>query len=370
MISRALALLLLLVLAGVPALAGAGPEAVVLTYHIVESPSDTFYSMSRAAFRQQMEYIRSTGYTVISLADLHDYLAGERESIPDRSVVITVDDGWKCTFTEIFPVMQELGFPFTVFIYPNFIGQSYYALKWHEVVEMAEAGVDIQSHTHTHPFLTRGSDATVRFELEESRRILEAKTGKPVRFLAYPYGDYDRRIAAATREAGYDAGLTCDFGPVRRGSDPFRMKRVVIYEKTSFATFRKLLGAEELKLANATPAPGGSFDPEAPVVSARIDGYEDLDPKSVSLAILGLRSVPFSYDPRDGTISVVVRDPIPAGRYSAVVWGTDRETGRRRDASWSFTLREPDDRLVASADGEAGRTRRAGHATTAATHQE
>ena len=333
------ALLLSLVVAS--PLTASEPTAVVLTYHVVESPSDTFYSMSREAFRLQMEYLQSTGYEVISLADLTDYIAGRRESIPQNSVVITVDDGWKCTYTEIYPVLKEMGFPFTVFIYPNFIGQGAFALTWKEVREMADAGVDVQSHSFSHPFLTRRSDEALRRELAESKKVIESKTGKPVRFVAYPYGDYNTRVAEATSAAGYDAGLTCNFGAVEKGSNPFRMNRVVIYEKTSFAEFRKLVGASELRLAEAEPRPGKRGDPDRPVISARIEEFEALDPASVNLSVVGSGGrMPFSYDPRDGRISLVMREPMPAGKYRAAVWGTDRETGKRREAVWSFSIAE------------------------------
>ena len=49
-----------------------------------------------------------------------------------------------------------------------------------------------------------------------------------VEFVAYPYGDYDHIVTASAARAGYTAGLTCDYGPVRRGSDPLRMRRVAI----------------------------------------------------------------------------------------------------------------------------------------------
>ena len=331
------ALLLSLVIAS--PLAASEPTAVVLTYHVVESPSDTFYSMSREAFRLQMEYLQSTGYEVISLADLSDYVAGRRESIPQNSVVITVDDGWKCTYTEIYPVLKEMGLPFTVFIYPNFIGKGAYALTWKEVREMADNGVDVQSHSFSHPFLTKRSDAALQHELAESKKVIEAKTGKPVRFVAYPYGDYNTRVAEATAAAGYDAGLTCNFGAVEKGSNPFRMNRVVIYEKTTFAEFRKLVGASELRLAEAEPRPGKKGDPDRPVISARIEEFEALEPASVNLSVVGSRGrLPFSYDPRDGRISLVMREPMPAGKYRAAVWGIDRETGKRREAVWSFSI--------------------------------
>lgn len=347
MVPRIPLILLIIVLLALPAAAGEPtdePTAVVLTYHIVESPSDTFYSMSREAFRLQIDYLRETGYTVIPLADLVDYVAGRKESIPRQSVVITVDDGWKCTYTEIYPLLQEMGLPFTVFLYPKFIGASYYALTWDQVVEMSENGVDIQSHSNSHPFLTKHSDQSLRAELVESRRILEKKTGKPVRFLAYPYGDYNTRVAKATEEAGYDAGLTCDFGPVQKESNPFRMKRVVIYEKTTFAEFRKLVGAEKLGLVARAPEAGGLFDPHQPIVAARIDDFEALDPSSVRMTVLGMNQQPYSYDPRDGSISLVMREPLGKGHYRAAVWGIDRRTGTRREAVWSFHLPEGTDK--------------------------
>ena len=330
------ALLLSLVIAS--PLTASEPTAVVLTYHVVESPSDTFYSMSREAFRLQMEYLQSTGYEVISLADLTDYIAGRKESIPQNSVVITIDDGWKCTYTEMYPVLKEMGFPFTVFIYPNFIGQGAFALTWKEVREMADAGVDVQSHSFSHPFLTKRSKQALHHELAESKKVIEARTGKPVRFVAYPYGDYNTRVAEATSAAGYDAGLTCNFGAVEKGSNPFRMNRVVIYEKTTFSEFRKLVGASELQLAEAEPRPGKKGDPDRPVISARIEGFEALDPASVNLSVVGSGRLPFSYDPRDGRISLVMREPMPAGKYRAAVWGMDRETGKRREAVWSFSI--------------------------------
>ncbi|HEY0788668.1 MAG TPA: polysaccharide deacetylase family protein [Thermoanaerobaculia bacterium] len=344
--SAALALLLSLVPAGLGA--QDPPKAVVLTYHIVQSPNDTVYSMTREAFRRQMEYLRATGYTVISLADLHDYVTGRRESIPDPSVVVTVDDGWKCVYTEIFPVMKELGFPFTVFVYPKFIGQSAYALSWKDVRDMAEAGVDIQSHSYSHSYLTRRSIAGLKMELVESKRTIEKKTGKPVRFIAYPYGDYNARVMKATEAAGYEAGLTCNFGPVARGSNPFEMKRVVLYEKTSFAEFRRQLGTEQLQLARVSPEAGGRFDPEEPVVAATIAGFQELVPESVNLSILGLRRAPSSYDPRDGSISLVLKDAVAGRKYSAAVWGIDRRTGKRRDAVWTFTLPTAEAAIVAA----------------------
>ena len=105
-------------------------------------------------------------------------------------------------------------------------GKTSIALTWDQIREMSDAGADIQSHSLTHPYLTKRrhgsmSDAQyaswLRAELSESKRILEKESGKKVQFLAYPYGDYDASVAEASARAGYTAALTCDFAvPGRR----------------------------------------------------------------------------------------------------------------------------------------------------------
>ncbi|HEU4522634.1 MAG TPA: polysaccharide deacetylase family protein, partial [Thermoanaerobaculia bacterium] len=181
-------------------------------------------------------------------------------------------------------------------------------------------------------------------ELAESRRIIEKETGKDVRYLAYPYGDYDSRVAKMAARAGYDAALTCDFGRVKRGSDPLRMKRFVIDKQMTFADFRKYLGAGSMQLAEVTPKPGDSDQP-ARVISARIPNHEQLDPSSVGLALLSLGSVaPYSYDATTGSVSLVINESPEALRgknHRAVVWARDAKTGKRVEATWSFRFSEP-----------------------------
>lgn len=336
-------------------------EAIVLCYHVVQSPTDSVYSIDRSTFREQMQYLATTGYNIIPLAELLDYVEGRRDSLPPNPVVITVDDGWRCTYTEIYPELQKLNFPFTVFIYPKFIQRTRnpYALTWDEVREMSEAGVDIQSHSYSHPFLTHRRQITLsgeeyggwlQDELIRSKQAIEKEIGKPVRFLAYPYGDYDTRVARGVKRAGYDAALTCDYGPVRRGSDPFRMRRVSMYKDTTFATFREHLGGGGLRLNVITPEPGDSFDPKNPVVEARIDNFEKLDPESVRMTLLSLGQTPYSYNPENGSISLVVREKLKKSAHRVVVWGLEKETGRRLEASWSFHVGSREPAVSASSD--------------------
>jgi peptidoglycan/xylan/chitin deacetylase (PgdA/CDA1 family) len=325
--------------------------ATVLCYHIVESPQDPRMEISRETFLQHMRYLAVTGYNVIPLRDAYEYAVGKRKSLPKNSVVVTIDDGWRSTYTEVFPEMKKRHFPFTVFVYPRIIGQTPYALTWKQIREMANAGVDIQSHSYSHPFLTRKRNTSLddrRYaewlerELAESKRTLERETGRPVSFLAYPYGDYDHSLIPNVARAGYDAALTCDFGRVRRNSDPLRMKRVVIDKKMSFASFRHYLGAGSMALEAMTPQPNQVVDADPAIVAARLPNYRNLDPRSVGIALLSMTgTLPYSYDPRDGSVTLTIRDALKGSWQRALVWATEAKTGRRIEAMWSFRLSEP-----------------------------
>ena len=349
------------ILAAIPAFAaqkaidtgGNGP--IVLCYHIVESPQDPRMEISRETFQQHMRYLALTGYNVIPLRDAYEYATGKRASIPKNSVVVTIDDGWRSTYTEVFPEMQKRNFPFTVFIYPQIIGHTALALSWKQVREMADAGVDIQSHSLSHPFLTRARHQTlsddeyyswVEKELVQSKKILEKETGRTVSFLAYPYGDYNTALTRLVSRAGYDAGLTCEFGRVKQGSNPLRMKRLVVDKRMDFASFRHFLGAGSMSIEDVTPMPNQVFEPEQPVVvSAKLPNYKTLDPQSVGMAMLsGGGVVPYAYDPNDGSISIVLKDALESlkGKAArALVWATELKSGKRVEASWTFHVPDP-----------------------------
>ncbi|HUP60327.1 MAG TPA: polysaccharide deacetylase family protein [Thermoanaerobaculia bacterium] len=330
------------------------PTATVLCYHIVEAPAAPKMHITRDVFRQHLRYLEMTGYNVIPLRELYEYVTGKRASIPKNAVVITIDDGWRSTYTEAFPELQKRKFPFTVFIYPKIIGKTANALSWTQIREMAEAGVDIQSHSLSHPYLTKrhhrsfddeGYAKWVTRELAESKRILEKETGRKVQFLAYPYGDYDARLAKYVTKAGYSAALTCNFGRVKKGSNPLEMRRFVIDDRMDFAAFRRYLGASPLQIAAMTPKPGPLLDPGVSVVSAKIPAHEALDPKSVGMALLSLGAAkPYSYDARTGEVTLTLSDAIgslPSKFHRAVVWGTELKTGKRVEATWVFRVGPP-----------------------------
>ena len=256
-------LLLILLAALVRPIDSAQPRIIILGYHEVEddglpphaviprgnaaAPTDdemARYTVSTEAFREQMDALEAHGYEVVPLADVIDYLTGRRATLPARSAVITVDDGWRSTSTEIAPELAKRDWPFTAFVYPRVVEQHAhhpFNLRWSEIDALVKKGADVESHTYSHPFLTRAG--SLDDELNCSRDVIAAHTGQPVRFLAYPYGDYDDGVIAAAKAAGYEGAVTVKPGLVTRRSDPFALERYLLHHDTTLPEFERWLEA-------------------------------------------------------------------------------------------------------------------------------
>ncbi|MEO8152864.1 MAG: polysaccharide deacetylase family protein [Rhizobacter sp.] len=84
------------------------------------------------------------------------------------------------------------------------------ALNWDQVREMSQHGIEFGSHTVTHPVLSMQSDEEIRFELDQSRKVIQNETNTPVDLLAYPVGKsyaFNDKVIAIAKECGYRAAL-------------------------------------------------------------------------------------------------------------------------------------------------------------------
>ncbi len=99
-------------------------------------------------------------------------------------------------------------------------------ITWDEAREMQANGIEIGSHTLTHPILTRIGDERLKLELRESRSRLEEVFGRRIEHFCYPNGDHDDRVRHEVSQAGYRFAVTCVSGLNKKGNDPLRLRRI------------------------------------------------------------------------------------------------------------------------------------------------
>jgi peptidoglycan/xylan/chitin deacetylase (PgdA/CDA1 family) len=219
----------------------------ILTYHNLGEQAKGRLVLAAASFREQMRYLKTNGYRVVSLADFVEFTRLNRQ-LPQRAVVLTFDDGYRAFKDHAYPVLKELGFTATLFIYTDWVGAGRGALSWADLRELAAAGIDIQAHSKTHADLRRAQGETeaqyarrMQAELEQPQDLFNRNLGRRSPILAYPYGRWEEGLLPKVKEYGYIAAFS-----VRRQGNaafvrPLAGHRSQIYSEMTLDDFVKNL---------------------------------------------------------------------------------------------------------------------------------
>lgn len=175
----------------------------ILSYHSIDS-SGSVVSVTPADFEDHVACIAESGLRCVSLQQaLADRNA--TGSWPDRTAVITFDDGFASLHDHALATLKSHGFTATVYLVADYVGLTNDwetppvglgrrpLLTWGQIEDLHDAGWEIGAHTRTHPDLRGLSDVVLEEEIAGSREALEQHLGRTVESFAYPYGLYDQR---------------------------------------------------------------------------------------------------------------------------------------------------------------------------------
>jgi peptidoglycan/xylan/chitin deacetylase (PgdA/CDA1 family) len=211
---------------------------LVLCYHRVSSAEPHRLAVPLASLEAHLRLLARKRYRP---ARADQVVAGR-----GRLFHVTFDDAYR-SVAEALPALERYGVPATVFACSGYAEDGralrvpeldavveeapdeFATMRWDELRELAERGVEIGSHTIGHPHLPGLDDAELDRELRESRERIADELGRACRYLAYPYGDEDGRVRNAAHRAGYDAAFALPGS--RSPVDPFGLPRVDLYWK-------------------------------------------------------------------------------------------------------------------------------------------
>ncbi|MFI5368796.1 MAG: polysaccharide deacetylase family protein, partial [Spirochaetia bacterium] len=167
-----------------------------------DTPAVRRFIATPDTLEQELAYLRDDGYVSITFDDLVSHIT-KNTPLPQRPVILSFDDDWESQYTYAFPLLEKFGFTATFYIWTAVVGREHH-MTWDEISTLAKAGMQIGCHTITHPYLTRvKSDVSLRREIIGARTLIEEHVGVPVTTFAYPFGQYNERVAAIVREAGF-----------------------------------------------------------------------------------------------------------------------------------------------------------------------
>lgn len=216
-------------------------QVPILMYHYIrdasgESELGQNLSVSPQNFETHVKYLKENNYETLKLVDLSD---PDKKAISKiiyekkKPIVLTFDDGYTDAYSQAWPILKKYDFVATFFIIRNYVGKDNYMTQA-QIDELAKAGMEIGSHSLTHPDLTKISpdDAQSQIALSKDNALT----------FCYPSGKYNQAIVKLIQEAGYQAAVTTKFGIADQNSSILELPRVRV-ENTSAETLMDKIDA-------------------------------------------------------------------------------------------------------------------------------
>lgn len=189
-------------------------EVLILLYHNVTdkksiSSKDDLY-VHIDDFRDQLDYIVEMGYNVITLQELYDLRQNDQE-IPKKTIVLTFDDGDKSSYDVVFPELEKRNLKASFFVTTRQLNEKGFVTK-SNLIEMENAGQDIQSQGHNNEDFIESTIAQVHKSMYLSKKILEDILDKKVLFLVYPNSSFNSEVIRIAQDVGYEWALSTESG--------------------------------------------------------------------------------------------------------------------------------------------------------------
>ncbi len=220
----------------------------VLCYHAIDPDWESPLAVRPEDFEDQCRVIAESGGAAPAGLDT-----------PAGRHVITFDDGFACLMKHALPSLRRYSLPSTLFVVAGTLAEQPAPVNWlrppedpapqvltaEEILEMADAGVTIASHSWEHRDLPEYTEQECLVDLRESRERLEDLIHAPVTMLAYPFGNHAPHVRRAAEQAGFELAYSLPEG--REDVGPYAMPRVGIYRDNPMTTFRIKAAAPYLK---------------------------------------------------------------------------------------------------------------------------
>lgn len=222
----------------------------ILSFHKIGLPRaggwNTWFYIPEETFIRQLNDLKSGGWKILDHSEFLDGLENPA-SLPERSALITFDDGYRSMLTVALPVLRRFGFPAVLFVPTDYVGgcntfdggaePDEDICAWDELLELEREGISIQAHGVSHRPFSDLSLEGQREELQKSKAVLENHLDKTVDTFAFPYGNdglHPEQLRGEIEKAGYRAACLYRGGPISLPvADPYRLPRLAMGPDTN-----------------------------------------------------------------------------------------------------------------------------------------
>ena len=215
-------------------------EVPIFGYHDLSdgeknlNPFHAPYVPLKTKFCEQMQWLSMNGYRTLTLDDLINH------NVPQKSVVLTFDDGHISNYELAFPILKKFNFVATFFIVPKYIGSKNYITR-EQILEMTKQGMRFESHSLTHTHILSLSKGEIDREVHQSKEEIQSLLNSEVNHFSVPYGFYNRYLVRCVEKAGYKSLVTENFGYYVANKNPFPiLPRFTVKSRMDTGKFKEI----------------------------------------------------------------------------------------------------------------------------------
>ncbi|QOG13268.1 polysaccharide deacetylase family protein [Arcobacter sp. FWKO B] len=200
-------------------------DATIFVYHRFGDDRHPSTNTSLEQLRKDFEFLKNNNYHVVPLSAVVDKIK-KNEDIPDKWVVLTIDDAYKSFYENGLAIFKEYGYHFTLFVYVKATDHKYGDFMTWDMLKNVLPYGDVEFHSYNHPRLTTLSKEDIIKDTKIGMEIFQANMGYKPKFYAYPYGSYNQKVKDAIKSFGFEGILNQTSGGTNLKSDVYDLFRV------------------------------------------------------------------------------------------------------------------------------------------------
>ena len=200
-------------------------------YHRFDEEKYPSTNIASQIFKQQLEYLKTNEIEVIGLEEVAQRLH-RGDDLPHHAVALSVDDGYQSFYDIALPIIEEFGYPVSLFVNTDAVGKRGY-MSWAQLKDAQDRGVTIANHTASHPYMVESLEGETRQQwqrriyqdVETAQQALETHLDKTIDMFVYPYGEYSPEVVELIKGMGFMAAFAQQSGVIYEGSNRFLLPR-------------------------------------------------------------------------------------------------------------------------------------------------
>ncbi len=301
-------------------------DAHIFVYHRFGDSRYPSTNTTISELKKEFDHFKTNGYKVVSLNRLVKALK-DGKTIPDKWVVLTIDDNFRSFYDNAFELFKKYHYPFSLFVYIEATQKRYPDyLNWKQLKKIAKYG-SLEFHSYAHPHMTHMSNEDLKKDFQQGLEIFEKKLNIKPKYFTYPYGEYNNRVKKIAKSFGFDAIVNQNMGAVGTKSDLFDLDRCALVGKTNLKYLLKL------KHLNATWIKPTSFPKNSILTTLHVKVDENAKKGGLYISGNGWREIDF----KNKEINLKLNKKLTNGRNRVIISIGDKISTKLliKDTKWN-----------------------------------